>query len=256
MVGRDAQLVHLGPDRLEHGQRCHEIAFDASERHRLRAHPLDPGDVEPEGFGAAGVPRVRRHEQHVGRLDAEFGFDRRVGLRARLENLLRIDAQRRVQHRIETAVLDQRVQHVGAAVGQDRKLASFQRVERFPRIRIEIEMPVLVDDRGEAVVIILQAEAAQRVGERVARHHGEIRIAPHQRAQPAIFELLDAPDLRDDLAIAGECLLGDIGHRLHVVERAIGVEHDGFDGQFPDSLVPMTSSRNSRNAAAERSAAV
>jgi hypothetical protein len=47
--------------------------------------------------------------------------------------------------------------------------------------------------------------------------------------------LLDPPDLRDDLAVAGKCLFGNGGHRLNVIERAIGVEHNGFDGHVRSS---------------------
>jgi hypothetical protein len=58
VVGLDPEFVHLGPDRLEHRQRGDQIAVGAGLRHRLRSHPLDPGDVEAERLGAAGVPGI------------------------------------------------------------------------------------------------------------------------------------------------------------------------------------------------------
>ena len=105
-------------------------------------------------------------------------------------------------------------------------------------------MQIFVDDARESVVVILQPEAAERVRQRVARHFGEIPIVPHQRAQPGVFELLDAPDLGDDVAVAGERVLGDVGHRLDVVKGAIGVENNGFDGHGGFSFAPMVAYRN------------
>ena len=84
--------------------------------------------------------------------------------------------------------------------------------------------------RSNTRVVVLQPEDPQRVDERFPRDDGEILIAPHQRTQPGIFELLDPPDLGDDLAVSGKCLFGDGGHRLNVVERAIGIENNGLDG--------------------------
>ena len=89
-------------------------------------------------------------------------------------------------------------------------------------------MDIFVHDALEYRAVVFQPEASQRVGERIPRDDREVLIAPHQRTQPGIFELLDAPDLGDDLAVAGKRFLGDRGHRLNVVQRAIGVEHNGL----------------------------
>ena len=107
-------------------------------------------------------------------------------------------------------------------------------------------MQIFVDDARKGVVVILQPEATERVGQRVARDLREILVTLHQRAQPGIFELLDAPDLGDDFAIAGKRVLGDVGHRLDVVKRAIGVEDNGFDRHC--TALPMVVSRKSRSA--------
>ena len=93
-------------------------------------------------------------------------------------------------------------------------------------------MQIFVHDPLEHAAVMFQPEHPQRVGERIPRHDGKILVAPHQRTQPGVFELLDAPDLGDDLAITGKRLLGDGRHRLNVVKRAIGVEHNGFDGHW------------------------
>src|SRR5882757_6395278 len=91
-------------------------------------------------------------------------------------------------------------------------------------------MQILVDDALERGLIAFQSQASQRVSERIPRDDGKILVAPHQRTQPGIFELLDTPDLGDDLAVTGKRRLGDGGDRLNVVQRAIGIEHNGFDG--------------------------
>ena len=117
-------------------------------------------------------------------------------------------------------------------------------------------MQIFVDDAFKGVVIIFQPEAAQRIGQRVARDLREILVATHQRAQPGIFKLLDAPHLRDDPAIAGKLVFGDVSHRLDIVERAIGIEDDCFDGHGDLSLPPMVAYRKSLTASIDRSRAV
>src|SRR5882672_7246321 len=116
-------------------------------------------------------------------------------------------------------------------------------------------MQVLVDDARKCRVVISEPEAAQRVGQRLPRHVREIFVALHQRTQPGIFQLLDAPDLGDDFAVAGKGLFGNRSHRLDVVERAIGIEHDGFDIQLTYSLLPIVASRNSWSATIDWSVA-
>jgi hypothetical protein len=100
------------------------------------------------------------------------------------------------------------------------------------RVRIEIEVQIFCRDALKHAAVVFQPENPERVDQRISRNDREILITPHQRTQPGIFELLDPPDLRDDLAVAGERLLGNGGHRLDVIERAVGVEHDGFDGHM------------------------
>src|SRR5436309_942071 len=116
-------------------------------------------------------------------------------------------------------------------------------------------MQILFHDAFENLRVVLQSEAAQRVGQRLPRDDGKILIAPHQRTQPGIFQLLDAPDLGDDFAIAWKRLLGDFSHRLDVVQRPIGVEHNGLDGHSAFALSPICSPRKSCTASAARSAA-
>src|SRR5712671_4040910 len=98
-------------------------------------------------------------------------------------------------------------------------------------------MQILVDDAFERGRVVLETEASQCVSERIPRDDGKILVAPHQRTQPGIFKLLDAPDLGDDLAVTGKRRLGNGSDRLNVVERAIGIEHNGFDGHVSTRAV-------------------
>ena len=158
----------------------------------------------------------------------------------RLEDALGVDADGGVEKRIEAAVAHQRVEHVAAAVGEDRQLAVAHRIQRRARVGIKVEMQIFIHDARESGIVAGQAEATQCIGQRVAGDRGEIGVAAHQRAQPAIFELLDAPDLRDDVAVAGKRFLGDGRDRLHVEQRAVCIENDGLDGH---RLSPSRSSR-------------
>jgi hypothetical protein len=88
---------------------------------------------------------------------------------------------------------------------------------------------------------MFQPEHADRVGEGFSGDDGEILVTAHQGAKPAIFELLDAPDLRDDVAISRKCVFGDGCYRLNVIECAIGVKNDGFDRHGMVSLVSASS---------------
>ena len=64
-IGPDAEFVHLGADRLEHRERRDRFIVDTGKRHRLRRHAFDPGHMQPERLGAAGVPGIGGDEQHV-----------------------------------------------------------------------------------------------------------------------------------------------------------------------------------------------
>src|ERR1700733_8662485 len=131
-------------------------------------------------------------------------------------------------------------------------------------------MEILVHDALERGGLGLEPKHPQRVAKRIRRDHRKILVAPHQRTQPGIFELLDAPDLGDDLAVTGKRLLGHGGHRLNIVKRAIGIEHDGFDahllggpllddylldGSLACPVAPIVASRNSLTASIARSVA-
>jgi hypothetical protein len=47
--------------------------------------------------------------------------------------------------------------------------------------------------------------------------------------QPRIFELFEAPDLSDEIALAGAKLFGLGLDSMHVIECAVGVEDQAFD---------------------------
>src|SRR4029453_4342030 len=87
MIGHDAEFIHLGTQRPKHRQWRQRLAFEAGQRHRLRRHPLDPGDIKPERLGAAGVPGIGRDEQHLGGRYVQHLLDQHVGFGARLENV-------------------------------------------------------------------------------------------------------------------------------------------------------------------------
>src|SRR5579871_583661 len=149
MVHLDAKLIHLRAQRLEQGERSDRLTLDAEKCHRLGRDTLDPGDVEAEGLCAAGIPGIGGDEKHFARAGAELLFDQSVSLRVRLEDLLRIDADCCIEHAVEACVPHQSVQHVRAAVGEDRKLLALQGGERIERIEIEIEVEIFADDALE-----------------------------------------------------------------------------------------------------------
>ena len=74
--------------------------------------------------------------------------------------------------------------------------------------------------------------AATRRGEveRVFRERPKVAMRGHQRARPGIFELLRAPDFREPVGLGAHqrAVAGD--RRMHVEQRAIGVEYVEFVG--------------------------
>ena len=74
----------------------------------------------------------------------------------------------------------------------------------------------------------------------------KIRVCSHQRAQPAVFELLHPPCLRDVVAITGKCRRDCFCDGLRVVERAIGIEHECLDHDRVLFWVPRTKAQTLR----------
>ena len=202
---------------------------EIARQHRFR-HTLDPRHVETERLGAADVERVRGDEQHLGGRRAEHPFDQRVGQRAGLEDFPCIDADGGVEHRVEAACANQRSEHRRTAVRENCALKAAQRRKRCLCVGIGVETQIPVHQAVDHHRLTRQIEATQRENERFAGHHRKILVTLHQGAQPGVFELFQPPDLGDNPAIAGKALLGHIGDRLDIVESAVGVEHDSFDG--------------------------
>ena len=116
MIGLVAKHVHLRAQRLIERRSGERPCLRKLAVHDVARHTLDPGDVEAECLGAGDIPWVRRHEQHLVRLDVEPRPDQRVGLRARLERFGRIDADDIVEQPIEAAVLGEVAEHRRTAV--------------------------------------------------------------------------------------------------------------------------------------------
>src|SRR6516165_4071719 len=86
----------------------------------------------------------------------------------------------------------------------------------------------------------LDAGRAQCKFERHPREVREVAILLKRRLQPGIFKLLEPPDLCDQIALSGTKLFGFGVDRVHVVERAVGVEDQAFDRHSRLSLFAST----------------
>jgi hypothetical protein len=83
---------------------------------------LDPERVQPGGRGAVDVPGICRNESEFGIRHLHPLGSKILDARADLENLDFLDADDVVEKITNPRALRRRLQHLGLAVGQDRKL--------------------------------------------------------------------------------------------------------------------------------------
>ncbi len=157
-------------------------------------------------------------------------LDQFVGAGIGLEDLIRIDADHGVQIVVQAGVTHQRVQHAGAAIGQNCATVVFQRCQRFLRLRIGGQIVVCVEKAPKQGIVGRQAQRAEGVVERFAADGQKILVAAHQGSEPAVFQLLQAPDLCDVFAVTRKRGVDNAGDGLDIVQRAVSVEDECLDG--------------------------
>src|SRR5213593_2097262 len=81
-----------------------------------------------------------------------------------------------------------------------------------------------------------ETELADRVAERRLGDFPEVGVGAHQRPQPRVLELLLPPRGREGHRIARD-LAARLDHRVHVEERAVGVEDVAADRAHREYVV-------------------
>ena len=117
-----------------------------------------------------------------------------------------------------------------AALGDDGIEHAGQRLDKF------CTLAVVADGKGKLAVFLHEcplliladgeAEEFARIAERILGDLRKGHIAPHQAALPRVFELLCAPQLRNAHALAGPERFAALRDRVHVEQRAVGVEYE------------------------------
>ncbi len=109
------------------------------------------------------------------------------------------------------------------------RAAALQRLQHGRHLRVAVELPVGVEQLL-AQRRIDAADMLERIVERLFGKLPEIRVGPHQRPCPGIFELLGAPHLGEDLVVRPHIPRMAAHGRMHVEQRAVGVEDIGGMG--------------------------
>ena len=213
----------LGPDGLE-GQ-------------LLAVHPQG-GEAKPRG--AQGVPAVAGDKQNFFYLHRDGVLHQTVGFGRCFEQTKGIHRNDVVNQLAHTCVGDRRVEHLGATVGEDRGGdATFLQALQHAQVLWERrELGVLTHQGGDVVGLGVELETRQRVVEGepcqfpkrlvVATAFGSVRV--RHGDEPRVVNLLVAPQHRDGCALARIQLLSQCPDGIHIEQRAIGIEHNGFDG--------------------------
>ncbi len=107
-----------------------------------------------------------------------------------------------------------------------RLLLALHRLQRRGGVRIGVKLQVK-RHQFIAQARIVDLQSLQRIVQRIAGHMPEIRMHPHEAAEPGVFQLLLPPQrskARGLLANLG-CQL--LHRRTHIKQRAIGIKNAG-----------------------------
>jgi len=88
----------------------------------------------------------------------------------------------------------------------------------------------------------LDPEAFEGELQRFIGDRPEVHVAPHEGAQPGIFELLCSPQRANGLRICCQALERD-HHRVYIEERTVGIKHEclrlGYTSYLGDLGAPF-----------------
>ena len=141
-----------------------------------------------------------------------------------------LDRQHAIEKPADPGAIDRRAQHRRRAVRQDRggeshRLEPAQHLRYFRESserQIQVHQPV-------AQRVVGEIQRLQRIIERIAGHLPEIGVPVLRGPQPAVLQLLVAPEGGQPLGLVAEPVATAGGGRGVVEQRAIGVEHAGLD---------------------------
>ena len=164
---------------------------------------------------------VRRHPQAVER--------QLVNVRMRLEDPDLLDREDRIEQLPDPGARRCRREHPRLAVRKNRgpQAAIAQPAQHVRHLAVGIKLQVCLHQRLAHCRI--DAGTGERIVERIAGHLPEIGMAAHQRPQPGVLQLLAAPQLGQSIGPLAELGTQTCDRGVHVEQRAVGIEHAGFD---------------------------
>ncbi len=125
-----------------------------------------------------------------------------------------------------------RVQHPRGAVGEDPARQASEPLEDRAHLRIGLEPQVRVHQARALGGSDVEAEPAAGEDERGPGDGPEVLVAPHEGAEPGVFELLGAPEVGQRLRIPGDRAPG-LDDRVDVEEGAGRVEEEPLHRHRP-----------------------
>src|SRR5215470_15777515 len=123
----------------------------------------------------------------------------------------------------------------GGAIREDDTRPGGYRGEHGWNLGVGGELQIGLEERGELRWGELHLVVRERKMQRLLGDRPKVDVAPHQRAQPGIFQLLCSPEATQSLGLRGDGLEGG-DHGVHVKQGPIGIKDKRLGGDHRSSL--------------------
>src|SRR6185312_2996246 len=190
--------------------------------------------------GTERVPAVAAHKQYFRSFQAHGLLAQRISGWMRLVLAHGVHTDHMVQQGLETGAAHRAGQHLGIAVGQDPgRDAPSPEVLQYrlvlgegTQVPVFIHEPVNLGAKSDLshcgfFDVSYLFNSVYQPGPGQFPKRPVVRAVAAGGHQPAVFDLLVAPQHAEVLAAAGEQLLGQLADAVHIEQRAVGVEQNG-----------------------------
>src|SRR3989441_4765102 len=136
------------------------------------------------------------------------------------------------EYAFQTGVLHRGSQHFRRAIRQDGQFMLRQLAQSQFHLGKDIEVQIRFHQLFAGLGRASEAQTAAGKYQRRLRHPPKVFVPPHEAAQPGVLQLLGAPQLAEFSALAGELVVAQCNHRVHVEQRTVSVEGNRLDAPF------------------------